>query len=99
MSISKDQLKFLRSKCHALRPVILLGQKGLTPAVLKELDIALKQHELLKIRIACDDREQLREIVAALCAQSGAELVQIIGKSPCVYRRNAEKPRIKLPDK
>ena len=98
MPLTKTRIKFLRSKCHALRPVILLGQKGLTEAVLAELDIALNQHELVKIKIAAEDREALRLVVAAICARSGAERVQVIGKSLCVFRRNAGKPVIRFPD-
>ena len=97
MSLSKNQIKHLRGLCHALHPVVMLGQKGLTQEVLDELEIALKHHELVKIKVAVDDREQRREIIESLCETSRSEIVQSIGKTVCVFRRNTKKPVIDLP--
>jgi RNA-binding protein len=97
MSFSKSQLKFLRGKCHALNPVILVGQKGLTAALLKELDIALDQHELVKIKIAAEDRETVLEIMNEICDREATDRVQVIGKTLTVFRRNSQKPVILLP--
>ncbi len=97
MPLSKPQIKFLRGLCHSLNPVIMIGQKGLTKEVLKELDIALEHHELVKIKIAMDDREARHALVASICEQSESERVQEIGKTVSVYRKNAEKPVITLP--
>jgi RNA-binding protein len=97
MSLSKKQLKFLRAKCHELKPVIMMGQKGLTDEVLNELDIALTHHELVKIKLSVDDRE-LRKIVSAeICKKSRAEEVQSIGKTLTVYRVNPDRAIIALP--
>ena len=62
MPLSKNQIKFLRSLCHDLKPVVMLGQKGLTNEVLHELDIALNHHELVKIKLSVDDREERKGI-------------------------------------
>ena len=97
MTLSKNQIKFLRSKCHDLKPVVMVGQKGLTEAVLNELDMALDHHELVKIRLAMDDRELRSLSVDQICQQSEAELVQTIGKTVSVYRPNKDKPVIQLP--
>lgn len=97
MPLSKPQLKFLRDKCHALNPVIMVGQKGLTPQLLKELDIALDQHELVKIKIAAEDRESTLGMMEEICAREGAERVQVIGKTLTVFRRNNQKPVLQLP--
>lgn len=97
MPLSKSQLKFLRGKCHALNPVIMVGQKGVTPQLLKELDIALDQHELVKIKIAAEDRETTLAIMDEICAREGTERVQVIGKTLTVFRRNNQKPVIQLP--
>lgn len=97
MSLSKTQLKFLAQRCHALNPVIMIGQKGLTPEVLKELDKALTQHELIKIKIAAETRADCQDIMTAICQQDAVERVQVIGKTLSVFRRNADKPIIKLP--
>jgi len=97
MSLSKKQIKFLRAKCHALSPVVMLGQKGLTDEVLNELDIALTHHELVKIKLAVDDRVQRQQMATDICNKTGAEAVQSIGKTLSVYRINSEKPVIELP--
>lgn len=97
MPLSKPQLKFLRGKCHALNPVVMVGQKGLTPPLLKELDNALDQHELVKIRIAAEDRAATLAIMDELCSREDTERVQVIGKTLTVFRRNKHKPVLQLP--
>lgn len=77
----------------------MVGQKGLTPDVLKELDIALNAHELVKIKIAAEDRGKLQVIMDEICAQDQVERVQNIGRTLSVFRRNAEKQVIQLPAK
>ena len=97
MPLSKKQIKFLRARCHDLKAVILLGQKGLTDEVLNELDIALDHHELVKIKLAVDDRDLRKQVAATICEKSQCEPVQSIGKVLSVYRVNADKPVIELP--
>ena len=97
MSLSKNQTKFLRGKCHDLKPVVMLGQKGLTDAVLNELDNALNHHELVKVKLAIDDREARKRLTQEICRRSLAEEVQNIGKTVSIYRRNKDKPVIDLP--
>ena len=97
MPLSRNQIKFLRSKCHDLKPVVMLGQKGLSEAVLKELDIALDHHELVKIKLAMDDRDARKQVIDEICKQCQAEQIQSIGKTVLIYRLNKEKPVIHLP--
>jgi RNA-binding protein len=97
MPLSKNQIKFLRAKCHDLKPVIMLGQKGLTEAVLEELDNALDHHELVKIKLSVDDRDARQQLSGEICERSEAEAVQSIGKTLSIYRANKKKPVIKLP--
>ncbi len=97
MSLSKNQIKFLRGKCHALNPVVMVGQKGLTPPLLKELDIALDQHELVKIKIAAEDRDSTRAMMDEICIREGVQRIQVIGKTLTVFRRNKEKLAVQLP--
>ena len=97
MSLSKNQIKFLRGKCHDLKPVIMLGQKGLTEAVLNELDLTLDHHELIKIKLSVDDREARKQLADEICQHCQAEVVQTIGKTVSIYRSNPEKPVIHLP--
>jgi len=97
MSLSKKQIKFLRGMCHDLKPVVMLGQKGLTDAVLNELEIALDHHELVKIKLSVDDRDARKQLAEEICQRCQAEVVQTIGKTVSIYRPNPEKPVIQLP--
>ena len=97
MPLSKKQIKFLRAKCHDLKAVIMLGQKGLTDEVLNELDIALTHHELVKIKLSVDDRDLRKQLIAKICQKSQSEEVQSIGKTLTVYRVNPDKAIIELP--
>ena len=99
MSLSKNQIKFLRTLCHELKPVIRLGQKGLTAEVLNELEIALDFHELVKIKLGTDDREQRQSLIDEICKKSASEKVQSIGKTVSVFRQNTKKPVVELPKK
>ncbi|MFN2360527.1 MAG: ribosome assembly RNA-binding protein YhbY [Marinobacter sp.] len=95
MSLSPEQRREYRGIAHNLKPVIIVGDKGLTEGLQEELERALNDHELIKIKVASQDREARREAVAALCEASGAELVQTIGKIAVIMRR-AKKPNPKL---
>ncbi len=97
MSLSKKQIKFLRAKCHDLKAVIMMGQKGLTEEVLSEMDIALTHHELVKIKLSVDDRELRKQLIAEICDKTQAQEVQSIGKTLSIYRVNPDKAVIELP--
>ncbi|BBL71660.1 ribosome assembly RNA-binding protein YhbY [Methylogaea oryzae] len=89
--------KALRAKAHALKPVIITGQAGLTEAVLAEIDNALNHHELIKVRLRNDDREQRQEMGRELCEQLKADLVQSLGQIVTLYRKNPERPKAAKP--
>jgi len=97
MPLSRPQIKYLVSLAHRLKPVIMIGQHGITDNVLNELDIALNFHELVKIKIAGEDRDARQAIIATLCEQTLAERIQAIGKTLTLFRRNTKKPKIDLP--
>lgn len=97
MSLSKNQVRHLRSLAHALNPVVLMGQKGVNDGLLGELDVALSHHELVKVKLAGGDRDERAAALAALLEASGAELVQSIGHTATLFRRNTEQPKIALP--
>lgn len=97
MPLSKTQIRYLRGLAHALNPVILMGQKGVTDGVLGELNLALLHHELVKVKLAGGDREERAKTLAALLESSTADLVQSIGHTASLFRRNAEQPKITLP--
>ena len=99
MPLSKPQKKHLISLTHNLKPVIMIGQNGLTENILKELDIALDFHELVKIKIASGDKESLLQIIEQLILKTSAEKIKAIGKTLTLFRQNPKKPKIILPKK
>ena len=80
----------LKAKAHKLEPVVSIGGKGLTDAVVAEIDFALKSHELLKVRAGAMDRHERAAAFDAICARTGAEPVQHVGKVFVVYRKREE---------
>jgi RNA-binding protein len=82
--------KKLRAEAHTLKPVVMIGQSGLTSGVLAELDQALNTHELLKVRIRAE-RDERKLITEKICTDSGAELIQSIGQIAVIYRLNPNK--------
>jgi len=97
MSLTSTQKRYLRGLAHALKPVIMVGNKGVTPALAVELAIALERHELIKVKLAGDDRPARAAQIAELADAGKAQVVQTIGKVACLYRRNDEAPKIALP--
>lgn len=97
IALSNAQKRYLRGLAHELKPVVLVGAKGVTPALIAELDVALEQHELLKVKVAADDRELRDSWIEALATQSEAALVGRIGHTAILYRRRKEKPLVILP--
>lgn len=91
LKIDRQQLLKLRSESHALNPMVLLGQNGLTDAVLKEIGKALDCHGLVKIRIPGDDREEREADIERILNEMGAARIQTIGKTVTIWRPMPEK--------
>lgn len=95
MPLTADRKKHLRTLGHPLKPVVTVAGKGLSEAVMAELERALEDHELIKVAVRSDDREQRRSLAQAVCERTGAELVQAIGKIILIYRAAREpNPRL-----
>ena len=88
--LTPTERRALRARAHALHPVVMIGEAGLTPAVLKEVDIALRSHELIKIRVLGDDRDLRAAMIGDICAALDAAPVQQIGKILVVFRPRPE---------
>ena len=84
--LSPAQRKLHRSEAHHLSPVVMIGSDGLTPAVQKETDLALKAHGLIKVRVFSDDRSAREEMLAALADRLDAAPIQHIGKLLVLWR-------------
>jgi RNA-binding protein len=98
MALTERQKKHLRRLGHALHPVVLVGQKGLTPGVAEELRLALEHHELVKLRARVGDREERDAALGELARLTGSELVHRIGNVGLFYRKNAKLQKVLLPD-
>ena len=98
MILSEKQKKHLRRLGHPLHPVVMLGNAGLTAGVVKELDRALADHELVKVSARVGERSARDAALEILAKQTSSEVVQRIGNVGLFYRRSAELPKILLPD-
>ena len=96
MPLSARQKKHLRGLTHALQPVVMIADKGLTDNVMAEIESALDHHELVKIKLRSDraTRASLIDEIASRCA---AEKIHVIGQVACFFRRNPKKPILELP--
>jgi len=98
MNLSTKQKQHLKGLAHNLKPVVLMGANGLTEAVLAEIEIALDYHELIKIKVASEDKETKELIIDAVIRETKAEKVQTIGKVLVLYRQTDNR-KIELPRK
>lgn len=88
MPISADRKKQFRTIGHTLNPIVTIAGKGLSESVLAELNRALDDHELIKVKLAFTEREERKAIVAEIQALRNVELIQEIGKVVLLYRAN-----------
>ncbi len=91
MPLSPKSRQQLKARAHALKPIVYIGQNGLSEAVNKEMDSALSFHELMKVKLQIKDRALRREVLAEICKIHQAESVQLIGNIGVIYRKNPEK--------
>jgi RNA-binding protein len=98
VSLTPNQKKHLRRLGHDLEPVVLIGQQGLTDAVVSEMSQALASHELLKVRARVGDRARRAGVLSALAGRTGSELVQTVGHVGLYYKKNKELQKILIPD-
>ncbi len=96
--LSDTQRKYLRRLGHELNPVVLIGNSGLGPNLVAEMDGALAHHELVKVRARVGDRKARDGLLAELAASTHSEIVQRIGHVALFYRANREQTKILLPD-
>ena len=99
MTLSEPQKKHLRGLGHGLKPLIMVGDAGLSASLLAEFESTLAHHELIKVRVRVGDRDARDRIIGELCESGSAVLVQRIGNIALLYRANPKKRknRIVLP--
>ena len=91
MPLKGSQRRALRALGHHLEPIVLLGQSGITDGVIGAVEQALKDHELIKVKVNPDDR---REAAAQLAEATSSELVQVLGRTVLLYKPRKENPKI-----
>jgi len=96
MTPNNKHIRYLKTLCHSLSPVVRIGQKGITDSVEAELEIAIAHHELIKIKVA-GDRDERKKMITQLADKSNAFVIQQVGQVAVLFRRNHEKPVIEFP--
>ena len=100
MKLNTKQIVHLRGLAHSLSAVVMIGNNGLTDNIIKEIELNLNAHELIKIQVAGDDRDTRKAIYVEICSKINAVAVHHIGKQLVVYRASEtikEKAKIHIP--
>lgn len=100
MKLTTKQIAHLRGLAHNLNPVVMIGNNGLTDKVIKEIELNLNAHELIKIQVAGDGRDARKAMYLEICAKTVATAVHHIGKQLVVYRASEtvkEKSKVVIP--
>ena len=88
VKLTEKQRRYLRGLAHPLKPVILIGNAGVSPGVVAETQRALHDHELIKVKLVADDRDSKKALTEAICADHKAELVQSVGHVLLLFRKS-----------
>ena len=102
MKLSESQKKYLRGRGHDLKPLIMVGDAGLTESLLAEFESTLAHHELIKVKVRAGDRSARDQMIETLCTKYSASLIQRIGNVALLYRANHDKKsekRLRIPSR
>jgi RNA-binding protein len=88
--MNKSIKQNLKAQAHHLNPVVIIGSKGLTSAVIEETNLALQAHELIKVKVNGAEKNERKDIAASLCNSLQADFIQLIGCIAIIYRKNEE---------
>ncbi len=97
MSLNNTQLRHLKAQAHSLKPIVIVGTAGISDQVLNEVNRALEDHELIKVRVNADNREHKQDMIEQIATQTEATCVQTIGHIGIFYRPRKKNPLIQLP--
>lgn len=97
MTPTTKQLAFLKTLAHDKKPIVLLGHKGVTEAVIKETAAALLAHELVKVRLHGEEKDAIHNDATTIAKGAAAVLVDVVGKVAILYKRHPDEPKIVLP--
>lgn len=88
--MNKSQRQNFKAQAHHLNPVVMIGSKGLTEAVIDETNIALQAHELIKVKINGAEKSDRQDMATSLCSSLQAEFIQLIGNVAIIYRKKKD---------
>jgi RNA-binding protein len=94
--LTQSQVKQLRALGHQLKPLVLVGQAGITQGLIDELSSTLEHHELVKVRLSGAEREERDAMAKTLSEQTSSSIIQRIGHMVLLFRRNPKKTKITL---
>ncbi|MGK0374723.1 MAG: RNA-binding protein [Arenicella sp.] len=97
MTLTGKQKNYLRGIAHNLNPVVMIGGKGLSDSVMNEIELALDQHELIKIKLPGNEKAEKVALLAQITSRSNSQPVQLIGRVGVIYRAS-DKARITIPN-
>jgi RNA-binding protein len=98
MALTNKQKQYLKGLAHSLKPVVQLGGNGFTEGVLAEIENALAHHELIKVKVPSEDRDEKKLIMDAIIRETGAEKLQVIGHTLILFKASDDQ-KITLPRK
>ncbi|TAK38032.1 MAG: ribosome assembly RNA-binding protein YhbY [Lysobacteraceae bacterium] len=96
-ALTSAQTRFLRGQAHDLKAMLQVGGKGISDALVAEVELALEHHELIKVKVGGEDREARDAMIGTLAERTGAALVQRIGHTAVLYRPSKDRRQIVLP--
>lgn len=96
-ALTAAQTRFLRGQAHGIKAMLQVGGKGITDALIAEIDAALEHHELIKVKVGAPDRDERDTMIADLATRTNSALVQRIGHVAILYRQSQDRRQIVLP--
>lgn len=96
--LSKKQISYLRGLAHKLSVVVQVGKNGVSEAVVKDMDLKLSEHELIKVKLSCSDQTEFNGLVSQVVSSLNAKTVMSVGHTLVLFRSNPEETKIKLPE-
>jgi len=96
-ALTAAQTRFLRGQAHGIKAMLQVGGKGITDALIAEIDAALEHHELIKVKVGASDRDERDAMIADLAGRTESALVQRIGHVAILYRQSKDRRQIVLP--
>ena len=97
MELTGKQKRFLRGLGHSLTSVVQMGKGGLDDGVVRAVNAALLQHELVKVKMGSETPEDRHDVAAALADRTGGSIAQVLGRTILIYKRHPKEPKLVLP--